>query len=405
MGSRCCHVRREILISFPSCLVLTQYGFSSVSCLHCGTNTCILNKTSRHARDNKLHVWDLIEESPASMRIGSIAALVDLPTPVLKYSLNVNALNFCRFSLLRLPEPVSSDLHSDRDQGQIQSLIAVPNLIESGAADIWSLHDCDRIHAAIGQELTKMEVHGSEFKGRNTYGIIMSLHLYLGGEGTELGSEASLSLSLPAINLRLRLLCAYENGSVVLWRYTRKDRVKSVEGQGWEMVWKVKLHAESVMAMRVSRTNDFALTVSVDHLVGWYDLTDETVDPEKRCVIYRTKHPGNGSVAIHDEGRVCAVGGWDGRIRLYSTKSFKPLGTLRYHKMACQTVEFTRTSYYPGTNAVNEEEDGDEDEKDKEKRSRWFVCGGKDHRVSIWELMDFSGKHRERDAKGGDNQH
>ena len=29
--------------------------------------------------------------------------------------------------------------------------------------------------------------------------------------------------------------------------------------------------------------------------------------------MFRTKHPGNGAVAFYDYGRVCAIGGWDGR--------------------------------------------------------------------------------------------
>ena len=106
----------------------------------------------------------------------------------------------------------------------------------------------------------------------------MSMHLYL-------SSTESNGTTLPTTNLRL--LCAYENGSVILWKYTRKEKVKSVQGAGWEMIWNVKLHAESgarsllmvykvlmiiVMAMRVSKSNSFALTVSVDHLVGRYDL-------------------------------------------------------------------------------------------------------------------------------------
>lgn len=64
----------------------------------------------------------------------------------------------------------------------------------------------------------------------------MSMHLYL--SGTESGQGA-----LPTTNLRL--LCAYESGSVILWKYTRKEKVKSVQGAGWEMIWNVKLHVES----------------------------------------------------------------------------------------------------------------------------------------------------------------
>lgn len=57
------------------------------------------------------------------MRIGSTAGLVDLPVPSLRYSLDVNALNFCRFSLLRL----------ERDA---QGLVALPNLVESGVVSL-----------------------------------------------------------------------------------------------------------------------------------------------------------------------------------------------------------------------------------------------------------------------------
>lgn len=86
------------------------------------------------------------------------------------------------------------------------------------------------------------------------------------------------------------------------------------------------------MAMAVSLDGEVALSVSADHLVGRYDL--DVRDPSARHetpllftektylqpdsvdsagTVYRMKHPGNGAVAIHDEGRICAIGGWDGR--------------------------------------------------------------------------------------------
>jgi len=107
----------------------------------------------------------------------------------------------------------------------------------------------------------------------------------------------------------LRILCAYENGSVNLRRFTLTDKQISVEGIGWESLWTVKLHVETVMAMKVSKDNTLALTVSADHLIGRYDLSS----PESNCSVHRTKHPGNSSIAIRDDGRVCAVGGWDGK--------------------------------------------------------------------------------------------
>ena len=90
------------------------------------------------------------------------------------------------------------------------------------------------------------------------------------------------------------------------------------------------------MAMAVSVDGSVALSVSADHLVGRYDIDIDVrsylLDPrharapltknlcyvqpdsiDSTGAVYRTKHPGNGAVAIHDEGRICAIGGWDGR--------------------------------------------------------------------------------------------
>ncbi|KAG6815307.1 hypothetical protein H0H87_003107 [Tephrocybe sp. NHM501043] len=222
---------------------------------------------------------------------------------------------------------------------------------------------------------------------RSKTGIIMSLHVYM----------AHSSASSSASGDELRLLCAYESGSVTLRRYTRADKATSVEGAGWEVIWDAKMHAETIMAMRVSRNNDLALTVSADHLIGRYDLTDDNTNTAS--TLHRTKHPGNAAIAIHDNGRVCAVAGWDGSVRLYATRTLKPLGTLKYHKIGCQAVEFMRSlpiealehSSGGGQNDANEDSEDEEElgEVERAERARWLVAAGKDNRVSIWALMDF----------------
>ena len=102
------------------------------------------------------------------------------------------------------------------------------------------------------------------------------------------------------------------------------------------------------------------------------------------------------------------------RIRLYSTKTLKPLGTLDYHKDGIQAITFARNALPPphppknqggeggvesragATSASAGEGDGVGDDDDEfsgseiEARKRWLVAGGKDGRVSVWELMDFT---------------
>ena len=86
------------------------------------------------------------------------------------------------------------------------------------------------------------------------------------------------------------------------------------------------------------------------------------------------------------------------RIRLYSTKTLKSLGTLDYHKAGCQAVAFARSdpvdvSVIRGASEGTDWSDDDEmDKEEMEARNRWLVGGGKDSRVSIWALMDFERK-------------
>ncbi|KAF9236702.1 WD40-repeat-containing domain protein [Melanogaster broomeanus] len=349
-----------------------------------------------HGRDNKIHVWNRPTES-VSIRQGGAASLTDLSVPPLRYSLDVNALNYCRFSLLPAGTPES----------EVTALIAVPNLVESSLVDIWTLPDRTRLHAAIGDPQDTSATSFSDGRSGSKTGIIMSAHLYY----------ASPSLpSTSAAQRELRLLCAYEDGGVVLRRRITAESTQTVGGRGWEVVWKSKLHVEAslneivrvaVMAMAVSKDCGFALTVSADHLVARYDLTvsplqnasstSTQTETENSGRIFRTKHPGNAAIAIRDDGRICAIGGWDGKVRLYSTKNFKSLGTLVYHKETCQALAFASsfndraTDWDPDNNASKEAEEGEDDmtNEEKQQRGRWLIVTGKDCRVSIWGLMSF----------------
>jgi len=106
-------------------------------------------------------------------------------------------------------------------------------------------------------------------------GIIMALHLYLSPIRSTCHDD-------------LCLICAYENGSVTVRRYLSAGCTPS-GAMGWVILWTAKVHAQTsrcqdiyifsdsnmyqVMAMRISRQNDFAISVSADHLVCRYDLS------------------------------------------------------------------------------------------------------------------------------------
>jgi len=88
-------------------------------------------------------------------------------------------------------------------------------------------------------------------------------------------------------------------------------------------------------------------------------------------------------------------------VRLYSTKSFKPLGTLPYHRDTCHVLAFANcpppTSSSSSSRVENEEEESD-DEADEaglvKGRDRWLATGGTDARVAVWELIGFESKSK-----------
>ncbi|KAG0709338.1 WD-40 repeat-containing protein [Suillus ampliporus] len=323
----------------------------------------------------KAHTDSLLGES-ASIRQGP-ATLSDLSTPAICYSMDVNALNYCRFSLLF---PAGAN--------EREGLLAVPNLVESTLADVWSLTLRQRLYAAISNPLDTSATAFSDGRSGGKSGIIMSIHPFYAAS------------SAPSTSAReLRLLCAYEDGGVVLRKRTAPENEQTVEGRGWEVLWKSKLHVESVMAMTVSLDCTFALTVSADHLVGRYDLmAGKSSEFTPTGIASKTKYPGNGAIAIHGDGRVYAIGGWDGKVRLYSTKTFKLLGPLVHHKQACQVVIFASVICPPFGDAPlqrdsrDDDSSGDEDDvsvEEKRARARWLIAGGTDAKVSIWALVDF----------------
>ncbi|KAG9050939.1 ASTRA complex subunit [Tulasnella sp. UAMH 9824] len=191
---------------------------------------------------------------------------------------------------------------------------------------------------------------------------------------------------------QLRLLTAYENGGLCLWVRTEIEKETSVEGRGWEASWQTKAHADAIFALDISPSKAFAITASADNLLVRYGLQDngESGEGQTATLVHRTKHPGNGTLVISPDGRVCAVGGWDGKIRLYSTKSFKSLGSLDYHKGVLQSVAFAHPESTTPSPSSGDEDDDELGPEDKEKRTRWLISAGVDKRVAIWELMDFT---------------
>ncbi|KAH9494526.1 Guanine nucleotide binding protein (G protein), beta polypeptide 1-like [Bulinus truncatus] len=123
---------------------------------------------------------------------------------------------------------------------------------------------------------------------------------------------------------------AYESGILCMW-----DILKGI------ILTEVQAHDESIMCMDcwISRdTNAFkCVTGSVNEQLKMWQVEDSKLIHKKTVEII---NPGTSDVSVRGDGKIVAVGGWDGMCRIFSLKTLKALAVLKFHKSNVQCVSF-----------------------------------------------------------------
>ncbi|WRT68100.1 uncharacterized protein IL334_005075 [Kwoniella shivajii] len=353
-----------------------------------------------HGRDNVIHFYEPVKKPYIPMTGGGGTTK---PLETVK-SLPTNTLNFCRFSLTSLPAPSSSpdeDQEDNKSKGkekEKEALLAVPSLMDSELVDIYHLPSLRRIHASVNL-LPKppSPPSNSGIPDSTRSGLAMSLHVRY------LHSTSQVSLSIGYEDGRVELfICALQSIS------QQYDPRLSKIPNPWKLMWKGKGHNEAIMGMDVDTQGKFGWTVSADHRLVRYDFDRVIrqrikVDDDSIMKDHATKQVGNSAVAVNADGKLVAVGGWDGKIRLFSAESFKPLGTLSSHRETIHTLSFANLpvqSNVPDIEEASTLDIGIEDDSEEEDeridmdgippKERWLASGGKDTKVALWGLMDFA---------------
>lgn len=143
------------------------------------------------------------------------------------------------------------------------------------------------------------------------------------------------------------------------------------------------------------------------------------VKPEvvtKPLKVVQTKHSGQQSLRIRNDGKIFATAGWDTKVRVYSVASLKELAVLKWHKEGCFAVAFaevintqegkegTSEGKLEGDKTNTESTEGGETAmvappkrvglavSPKERRiqqatqTHWVAAGSKDGKVSLWDI-------------------
>ncbi|KAF2275558.1 WD40 repeat-like protein [Westerdykella ornata] len=100
----------------------------------------------------------------------------------------------------------------------------------------------------------------------------------------------------------------------------------------------------------------------------------------------QTKHSGQQSLRVRSDGRLLVTGGWDSRIRIYSTKTLKEVAVLKWHNDGVYAAGFSEI-----LDSTDERLSGlSRLQKQREVRiqnKHWVVAGARDGKVSLWEVF------------------
>lgn len=153
------------------------------------------------------------------------------------------------------------------------------------------------------------------------------------------------------------VLTAYENGSIVAYDLR----------SGGSPITTVTLYTEPIMCMDFYEAHEVGRGIcgSMTKELCEFERHEEGLLEKRRVSVI---NDGFCSVHVRPDGKIVASGGLDGRVRVFSWKTLKPLAVLDVHKESVQTVRFS---------------------KDKVcEAGSLLAAGSKDRTVSLWSLYN-----------------
>ncbi|XP_068231734.1 guanine nucleotide-binding protein subunit beta-like protein 1 [Palaemon carinicauda] len=155
---------------------------------------------------------------------------------------------------------------------------------------------------------------------------------------------------------KVLVIIMYESGHISLWDYKTTSVVSEIQCR------------ETPICLSVNTTSSVILVGSTAEKLFTFFINDNLqIIADKEVEI---TNPGTSCCTARPDDKIFVTGGWDFRVRVYSSKKMKPLAVLFYHK---KTVEcLTYASDYV-----------------KEFDSRFLLAAGSsDKSISLWKLFE-----------------
>jgi WD40 repeat protein len=280
-----------------------------------------------HGRDNKLYIFQLGQELSTKLPTKNDGGGQWLK-PLMVHSQDVNALNFCAFSM-----------HND-------AVIAVPGTLSSETVDVYEL--------GVGNQLRR------------------PLKAVKPSEETDASSKTGIVMALAVTDDRLAV--GYESGTIAIFQW---DSAGS-----FHVLASHKPHSQAALSLALHK-NLLISSAADQHLVKYDISTGKLVDS------LGTGHNGLQSASIRSDGKLLAVVGWDNMVRVFQLSNFKPLAAFKSSSQSGgSTIAFSPIN--PNPNIDNDKQTSsskiEQIKRSKIMASHWLAAGGKDGRIGLFEL-------------------
>ena len=260
----------------------------------------------------------------------------------------------------------------------VPQLIASPNGLDSGGIDIFHLPSEKRVSQIPSDKVSPT-------------GMVMAVSLF---------AQKNESTA------KYVLASGYEDGRVMVHGH-EGDLGQALEQGRWLKITSSKTHTQPILSLEMLPSRTHFLASSADAMIAKFSLPvaiDSVVMNMKPEKAINTKHAGQQGLSVRRDGKIFATAGWDGRVRVYSCKTIKELAVLKWHKGGGYSTAFAEvdsvdkeertpsSDSLPSmtvvaapdlTNALDMIKQAREE---KARRTHWLAAGGKDGKISLWDI-------------------
>lgn len=278
-------------------------------------------------------------------------AVSERQQPWLLHSLTVNTMNFCSFAMCTDIRNHSDQIVTkDRPNDPASILVATPG-VQDGSINITSLPAESRVATTPLPKDVKT-------------GMVMAIALHYKDD-------------------QLSIVAGYESGHVAVWQKNHNDF--------WQTIYVNKAHSQPILSLGICAQPMCFFSSSADAVIARHPSPSAATETK----FVQTKHAGQQALTVRSDQKIFATAGWDGRARVYSTKTMKELAVLKWHKEGCYAIAFAKitcsnsepTVDNSGEQAVTRQSlNVSHNRIEKAKSTHWLACGSKDGKISLWDV-------------------